>query len=129
MIERDQFLEIIRYIINGLVATAAHYGAFLFNLSLLPAQSAGLANFLAAFVGIVTSFIGGRYFVFRNWQSPLLTQFLRFGALYASIAVLSGVTLFLWSDLLHFDQRAGFLIGVLLQVVFSYFGGKKLVFA
>jgi putative flippase GtrA len=128
LIERGQLLEIVRYIINGLVATGAHYGAFLFNLSLLPAHSAGLANFLAAFVGICISFLGSRYFVFRNWQTPIVGQFLRFGALYASIAVLSGVTLFLWSDLLHLDKRGGFLIGVFLQVALSYFGGKKLVF-
>jgi putative flippase GtrA len=129
MIERNQFQEIIRYILNGLVATAAHYGAFLFNLSLLPAHSAGLANFLAAFIGISISFLGSRYFVFRNWQTPIVGQFLRFGALYASIAILSGLTLFVWSDLLQLDKRAGFLIGVFLQVAFSYFGGKKLVFA
>ena len=84
MIERGQFQEIIRYILNGLVATAAHYGAFLFNLSLLPAHSAGLANFLAAFVGISISFLGSRYFVFRNWQAPIVGQFLRFGAATAS---------------------------------------------
>ncbi len=129
MIERGQFQEIIRYILNGLVATAAHYGAFLFNLSLLPAHSAGLANFLAAFVGISISFLGSRYFVFRNWEAPIVGQFLRFGALYASIAILSGLTLFVWSDLLQLDKRVGFLIGVFLQVAFSYFGGKKLVFA
>ena len=129
MIERHQFQEIIRYILNGLVATAAHYGAFLLNLSLLPAHSAGLANFLAAFIGISISFLGSRYFVFRNWQAPIVGQFLRFGALYAGIAILSGLTLFVWSDLLQLDKRVGFLIGVFLQVAFSYFGGKKLVFA
>lgn len=129
MIERGQFQEIIRYILNGLVATAAHYGAFLLNLSLLPAHSAGLANFLAAFIGISISFLGSRYFVFRNWQAPIVGQFLRFGALYAGIAILSGLTLFVWSDLLQLDKRVGFLIGVFLQVAFSYFGGKKLVFA
>lgn len=129
MIERSQFQEIIRYILNGLVATAAHYGAFLFNLSLLPAHSAGLANFLAAFIGISISFLGSRYFVFRNWQAPIVGQFLRFGALYAGIAILSGLTLFVWSDLLQLDKRVGFLIGVFLQVALSYFGGKKLVFA
>ncbi|GDX39527.1 hypothetical protein LBMAG20_17420 [Methylocystaceae bacterium] len=129
MIERGQFQEIIRYILNGLVATAAHYGAFLFNLSLLPAHSAGLANFLAAFIGISISFLGSRYFVFRNWQAPIVGQFLRFGALYAGIAILSGLTLFVWSDLLQLDKWVGFLIGVFLQVAFSYFGGKKLVFA
>ena len=129
MIERGQLQEIIRYVINGLVATGAHYGVFLFNLSLLPAHSAGLANFLAAFVGIFISFLGSRYFVFQNWQAPFMTQLLRFGALYAAIAILSGLTLFLWSDLLQLDKTIGFLIGVMLQVAFSYIGGKKLVFA
>ena len=129
MIERGQLMEIIRYVINGLFATGAHYGAFLFNLAFLPAYSAGLANFLAAFVGIFISFLGSRYFGFRNWQAPFVKQFLRFSALYASVAVLSGMTLFFWSDLLQLDKNIGFFIGVFLQVAFSYFGGKRLVFA
>jgi hypothetical protein len=128
MIERGQLLEIIRYIINGLFATGAHYGVFLFNLSFLPVHSAGLANFLAAFIGITISFLGSRYFVFRKQQVSIAKQFWRFSALYASIAVLSGVTLFFWSDLLRLDKRVGFLIGVILQVALSYVGGKKLVF-
>lgn len=129
MIERGQLLEIARYVINGVVATGVHYVAFLFNLALLPVHSAGLANFFASFFGISCSFLGSRYFVFRNWQAPFMRQFLRFGALYACIAMVSGVTLFLWSDILHLDKTIGFLIGVILQVIFSYVGGKKLVFA
>jgi putative flippase GtrA len=128
MIDRDRLLEIIRYVINGVVATAAHYGAFLFYLSLFPARSVGLANFFAACIGISFSFLGSRYFVFCKFQIPFWTQFLQFGALYAGIAVLSGLTLFLWSDLFGLDKTIGFFIGVMLQVTFSYLGGKRLVF-
>ena len=129
MIERARFLEITRYIINGLVATGAHYLAFLFNLHSVTPNSAGLANFLASFFGITVSFLGSRYFVFRNWRVPILDQFLRFGALYAVIAILSGLTLFIWSDIFFFNKTIGFFIGVVFQVSFSYLGSRRLVFA
>lgn len=129
MIEWARFLEIMRYIINGLVATGAHYLAFLFNLHSVTPNSAGLANFLASFFGIIVSFLGSRYFVFRNWRVPILVQFLRFGALYAVIAILSGLTLFIWSDIFFFNKTIGFFIGVVFQVCFSYLGSRRLVFA
>lgn len=129
MIESARVFEIIRYIINGLIATGAHYCSFIAILSILTSHSAGLAGFLAAFVGISVSFLGSRYFVFRNWHTPIVVQFLRFGALYAAIAILSGLTLFIWSDLMHFNNTIGFLIGVIIQIAFSYVGGKRLVFA
>ena len=128
-IDRARLLEIARYIVNGLVATGAHYLAFLFNLHSVTPNSAGLANFLASFFGISVSFLGSRYFVFKNWRVPILVQFLRFGALYAVIAILSGVTLFIWSDVFFFNKTIGFFIGVILQVCFSYLGSRRLVFA
>jgi putative flippase GtrA len=129
MIDRARLLEVARYIINGLFATGAHYLAFLFNLHALTPNSAGLANFLASFFGITISFLGSRYFVFRNWRVPIGVQFLRFGTLYAAIAILSGATLFIWSDIFFLNKTVGFFIGVILQVCFSYLGSRRLVFA
>ena len=129
MIDGARLAELARYVINGLVATAAHYGVFIINLTYFFPHSAGLANFLASFIGISVSFLGSRYFVYRNWRAPILGQFMRFGALYAVIAVLSGATLFIWTDQMHFNKTVGFLIGVGIQVVCSYVGGRRLVFA
>ena len=50
--------EVQRYIVNGVVATAVHYGVLTFNISVLGFASAGFANFVAALFGIATSFLG-----------------------------------------------------------------------
>lgn len=124
-IERAQ---VMRYAINGLMATAIHFAILSFNLQVLGLPSAGVANFIAAIFGITASFLGSRYFVFQEHTEPLLKQAAKFGALYATIAVLHGVVLFGWSDIFAFDYRLGFLLATLLQVTLSYFGNKKLVF-
>lgn len=120
--------EIFRYAANGVVATAAHYAALTFNLQVLDIGSAGTANFLAAIVGIVISFFGSRYFVFRQIDESILTQAAKFGGLYAAIAVLHGGVLFAWTDVMGMDYRIGFLMATVLQVSLSYLGNKFLVF-
>ena len=121
--------ELARFVINGLIATAVHYGVLSFNLNVLQIPSAGLANFLAAWFGISASFIGSRFFVFRHKSSPWLPQALRFLALYLSIACLHGLLLFLWTDTFHLDFRVGFAIATVVQTILSYAGNKLLVFS
>jgi putative flippase GtrA len=120
--------EVVRYIVNGLMATGVHYGVLTLNIEIFNVPSAAIANMIAAFFGITASFLGSRYFVFRNHQGGLINQAMPFVFLYASIACLHGLVLFLWSDIYRLDYRTGFLIATILQVLFSYWGNKKLVF-
>jgi len=90
---------------------------------------AGLANTLAAGGGIAASFIGSRHFVFRAQREPLLGQLSRFWALYLALALVQGAWLFLWTDLARLDFRPGFLIGVAIQTVGAYYGGRQWVFS
>lgn len=120
--------ELIRYITNGLVATGVHFCVLTFNIHVVGMRSAGVANLIAAIIGISTSFLGSRYFVFKKHQEPILSQATAFVILYASIAVLHGVILYVWTDVGGFDYRIGFLIATFFQVVLSYFGNKTLVF-
>jgi putative flippase GtrA len=120
--------QLARYIVNGLVATAVHYAALQFNLTVLGIPYAGLANLLAAVVGITTSFLGSRYFVFRAQTGSLWHQFAKFGLLYACIALLHGSVLWLWTDVGKLDFRIGFLLATALQVMLSFWGNKALVF-
>lgn len=129
MINSDRLYEIMRYIVNGILATAVHYGIFLFSLSFITPFSAGISNFIASFVGIMISFMGNRYFVFCSWNAPLGPQFIRFSALYFGIAVVNGMTLTIWTDFWGLDKSIGFLVALIIQVVLSYLGGKRLVFA
>jgi putative flippase GtrA len=120
--------EVIRYAINGVVATAVHYGILTFNLSVLGFASAGLANLVAAIFGISVSFVGSRYFVFPGTDEAILTQAIKFSVLYGAIAVCHGMVLFIWTDLYTLDYRVGFLIATIIQVTLSYLGNKFLVF-
>lgn len=122
-------IEVVRYVLNGLVATGVHYSVLAFNLHALGVPSAGLANFVAAMFGIATSFIGNRYFVFsEGTQSAWHGQAARFIVLYAAIAVLHGGVMWLWADHFGQDYRIGFLLATVMQFVLSYAGNKLLVF-
>ena len=120
--------EALRYAINGVIATTVHYAALLFNMDVLLMPSAGVANLCAAVAGITASFLGSRYFVFRNHAGGVLHQAAKFGLLFGAIALIHGFCLYLWTDLAGFDYRIGFLFALVLQVVFSYWGNKRLVF-
>lgn len=121
--------ELIRFIVNGLVATAVHYGVLTLNLKVLGFGSAGLANLCAAVAGITASFLGNRFYVFSgSVQQPWLPQALKFSGLYGAIAVLHGAVLWLWTDRFGLDYRVGFLVATVLQVSLSYLGNKLLVF-
>lgn len=129
MIDRKRLFEIFRYVVNGTIATGVHYAVFIVNLTYIMPQSAGISNFFASFVGIAVSFLGNRYFVFSSWHTPLVRQFIRFSSLYVAIAIVSGATLMVWSDMCGLNKSIGFLLAVIIQVSLSYIGGKRLVFA
>ncbi len=117
-----------RYIVNGVVATAVHFAVLTFNLKVLGFSSAGLANLVAAVFGITTSFAGSRIYVFHGSAEPLMRQIYRFILLYVSIALLHGVLLYGWTDVLALNYIAGFAVATVMQVIFSYWGNKVLVF-
>ncbi len=125
---RRHALELLRYGINGVAATAVHFAVLSFNLNVLGFQSAGVANMLAAVFGIAASFMGSRYFVFSRTGESIITQAMKFSGLYGVIALLHGLTLFIWTDLYGFDYKPGFLIATAVQISMSYFGNKFLVF-
>lgn len=120
--------EVFRYGVNGVVATVVHYSALRFQIEALHAPSAGGANFVAALFGIATSFLGSRYLVFRRQSEPMAKQAARFFLLYAVIAAIHTSLLFVWTDVFALNYTAGFLIAMVIQVIGSYFGNKRLVF-
>jgi len=121
-------IEVARYIFNGLLATAVHYVVLMLNVEVFEFSSVGFSNFLASFFGITCSFLGSRYYVFKGHTQAALHQMRKFVLLYGSIALLHGVVLFVWSDLLGFNYQVGFLLATALQVSLSYIGNKLLVF-
>ena len=120
--------QVARYIVNGVIATAVHFCVLRFNLVVLHVPYAGIANLFAAMAGILTSFFGSRYFVFRAHDQPIAQQFAKFGLLYAFIALLHAGVLWVWTDIGRFDYRIGFLLATGLQMSLSFIGNKILVF-
>ena len=120
--------ELVRYVVNGIVATAVHFLALSVLLEFCHFESAGLANVLAATLGICVSFLGNRYFVFPHAQGGAGRQAVRFVVLYAAIAALHGLVLMMWSDISGLDYRSGFVVATFLQFILSYAGNKWLVF-
>ncbi len=119
--------QMFKYIVNGIIATVVHFSIFSINIELFSIRPISLANFIASFFGMTSSFIGNRLFVFNNY-APILQQFYKFWLLYFAIAVLHTVTLFLWSDIMNFNYKTGFLLATIMQFLLSYSGNKVLVF-
>lgn len=118
----------VRYLINGLVATAIHFLVLTINLKLLGWSSAGLSNLVASTFGICASFVGSRYFVFQHSSEALLAQIYRFILLYLTIALIHGALLYIWVDVYSLNYILGFGVATVMQVLFSYFGNKFMVF-
>ena len=120
--------EVLRYTINGIVATAMHYSVLYTFLELLHVKPAGLANLGASIGGICFSFVGNRYFVFKHPTTPWLNQATRFAGLYSLVALLHGAILYFWTDVFNFNYKLGFLIAVIIQFSLGYLGSRKFVF-
>jgi putative flippase GtrA len=121
--------EILRYALNGIIATLVHFAALTILLELLKVNSAGLSNLIASALGISVSFLGSRYYVFQNREGQFFDHATKFLILYGGIALYNGLFLMVWTDLLHHDYRFGFMIATALQVVLSYFGNSFFVFS
>lgn len=128
MPEVSTWHRMLRFAINGLLATAVHFGVLSFNIEVLQIDSAGVANLVAAMFGITASFVGNRYFVFRAAEAPVATQAAKFLLLYATLALLHGLMLYVWTDRLGFDYRIGFVLATGVQLMLSYLGNKAMVF-
>jgi putative flippase GtrA len=120
--------QLLRYLINGLVATVVHYGVLRFNLEVLHMPLAGVANAIAAVFGIVVSFIGSRYFVFRATDRSVVKQGAVFLVVYGLIAVLHGLILYVWTDRMGLNYSLGFLLATGMQMTCSFLLNKFMVF-
>lgn len=115
------------FAVNGLVATAVHYGTLVFLLEVAGVPLAGVANGFASLVGIAASFLGNRLMVFKS-KRPATATLPRFVALYAALALCHTAILALWSDGLGLPYSWGFLLSTGVTTVLSYIGNRYFVF-
>lgn len=120
--------QLIRFVINGLAATAVHYGVLHVCIEMLHVPLAALANGVAAVFGITASFLGNRYFVFQGQTTSAVRQGSMFLMVYATIALLHTLLMFAWADWLGLDYRIGFVLITGVQMVLSFLINKFVVF-
>jgi putative flippase GtrA len=120
--------EVLRYVLNGAVATGFHYLVLYSCIEIFNFSSIGFANFCASLVGISFSFVGNRYFVFRKYNQRIVPQFIKFISLYSLVAFLHGAFLYIWSDVLLNNYNYGFAIAVAIQFLLGYYSSKYFVF-
>lgn len=121
-------MQLLRYVFNGVFATVVHYSILTFLYKVLGINSAAISNLIAASLGICSSFLGNRYFVFHSQNEPIFHQAMKFSGLYGGIAIIHMMILLIWTDFFYFDYRFGFLLATAVQFSLSYFGNKKLIF-
>ena len=117
-----------RYLVNGSVATGVHFVVLVFSMQVLDWSSAGAANGFAAIFGIATSFVGSRYYVFKNSPETAASQISKFLILCFCIALLHALVLLVWTDHYQFNYVVGFVVATMMQLMLSYWGNKILVF-
>lgn len=125
----NKFVQLTRYAANGVVATVIHYLVLYTCVEIVGFQFIGLANLLASSFGILASFFGNKYFVFRPNYGCAHTQLFKFIFFYAFIAIIHGAVLHIWSDVYHLNYNYGFILAVTIQFLLGYFASKLLVFS
>jgi putative flippase GtrA len=119
--------EVLRFLANGLLATAVHYAILWAGFGLGVFASAGATSAAASVVASTVAFFGNRHFVFAS-RAPVAGQVLPFVAVYAAIALFHGAFLGIWTDLLGLAYTPGFLVALAIATVASYLMNKHLVF-
>ena len=126
--QRASVLRLLRYVLNGLLATGVHYLVLSVLINSLAVRPIGLANLVAAITGTAASFVGNRRFVFKAVNAPVQKQAVHFAALYAILAVIHSACVYLWCDILNRDYQTGFLLATGLQFLLSYIFNSRVVF-
>jgi len=126
--QRAAAARLLRYVLNGLLATGVHYLVLSVLINSLAVRPIGLANLVAAITGTAASFVGNRRFVFKTVNAPVQKQAIHFALLYAILAVIHSACMYLWCDILNRDYQVGFLLATGLQFLLSYIFNSRLVF-
>ena len=124
---REEVGRILRFVLNGLLATAVHYAVLAGLIEGVGMASAALANAFAAVCGISVSYAGNRNFVLRS-RAPHRRAGPRFLAGYAAVVLLHGGAMALWADIGGLDYRIGFLLFTGMAAVLTYLLNRFFVF-
>jgi len=127
-LERAAVVRLLRYVLNGFIATGVHYAVLTLLVGPMGLRPVGLANLAAAVSGTAASFLGNRRYVFKATTGSLRYQAQNFALLYGVLAVVHSACMYVWSDQLGRDYQTGFVAATALQFLLSYIANSQLVF-
>jgi putative flippase GtrA len=122
-----------KFIVNGLLSTVVHYVMMLL-ISHYVISVYSIAYGIASIFGILTSFLGNKFFVFTNSNHNhcknigIFMQLGNFLILYGMIMLICSLLMGVLSDLLHINYNLSFIMALSLQTLLSFFGNKYYVF-
>ena len=123
----------LKFIVNGLFATFVHYVTMLLISNYV--ISIYLISYgIASIFGILTSFMGNKFFVFTNsnqnhaYYNYTFKQLRSFLLLYGFIMLICSLLMGVLSDLLQINYNLSFIIALCIQTLLSFFGNKRYVF-
>ena len=116
------------YVVNGVIATLAHYVALRGLLWTISDLDAGVANMGASLVGVTVSFLGNRIIVFRHTRQPAGLQLAQYVVLYGVLALLQGLLMHALVNGLGVSLLLGFFCCAAFQWFAGYAANKHLIF-
>ncbi len=120
--------ETYKFIINGLFATLVHFLVLLILISFSPLNH-GFSNFIGYIFSITSSFLGNKFFVFKNSNNKhAFTQVIKFIFLYIFLSINSGFALYIWTDINKYNFVIGFLGITALNTIISFMVNKFLIY-
>ncbi len=103
----DEAARLLRFVANGLVASAVHYGVLVLLVEGVGMGSVGIATGLAAVAGIGVSYLGNRHYVLRV-AAAHPTALPRFVVCYGVVIGLHSGLMAMWADWAGLGYSAGF---------------------
>ena len=117
----------VRFLLNGGVATIAHYLALVGLVEGVGLNAVWVANTLATAVGVTVSYLGNRGYVFQSSTSHV-SALPRFLASYGAIFALHGAGMAAWADWAGLNYSVGFVILTGLSAVATFLLNRSFVF-
>jgi len=117
----------VRFVANGLFATAVHYAVLTALIEVAHLKYAGVANGIAAIFGITASYLGNKILVFRSKTTHARTL-PRFLLVYLLVALLHAGVLAVWTDYAKLPYTVGFLIATAGSLLLTYAFNRAFVF-
>lgn len=117
----------VRFLVNGGIATIAHYLALVGLVEGFGLGVIWVANVLATGVGISVSYLGNRSYVFQS-DAAHVSALPRFLAIYAAVFSLHGAGMAGWADWAGLNYSIGFVILSCMSAVATFLLNRSFVF-